>query len=1694
MGETAVKFKEQRRRRMVKNTTKKKSLRILIFLLACTGCLCFAACSKEKILYSFRTNGGDAIAEAEVEKGGAFTLPVPERDGYEFEGWYTTEDFSGSPLEKIDAAQENLTFYAKWAKKYTVTLRLNGGTLSVESIQTKAGVNLYELLQSYLPEKSGYVFGAWFDANGNELSKSMTMPENDVTLSAKYKVGYTVQIFRQNIDRTDYVKDETDLQYYDYAGTQVKANETLRGFKETNTENTVASLQLTETASENVLKLYFNRETFTVRFDGNYPDGSVGDKRDVSVVYGEEIKVPCDYATEGYCLTGWATTKSGAAEYKTGNVDLALYGNDGATDTSDVFAPDRNMTLYAVWSKGYTDMFGGDDYIYLFGEEEQEIYLCRDSVFFKGNYKAENASFTFKNGDGEFIGKGKIVSEDMFAYEETARKEITATLYKMSEGKKVDAVYLKFDGYNGLTYCEKSAEEGAPVAESDGVYVKDADGYYKATFTTGVMQGKTLTFFLGALNNGETVFVARNDEEVIRLPRLFVSGSSLITADVAGSKGYMDLTLDGFGVASLNSGTEAKPEISRYYYVKNGDTITLKNSSRADYAAFRVIEYNGKQGYYPYFADLDKTITAEDGSSLTLNGLYQLSYRNNGGVVTEGVYTFSQAILGDYIVNMVKGNETYRFLISSVTEEKLNGEGKIETVTTYLFERKGEGYAEYYYQNTQGTQPGPLLVVDDKQKGSAALYEYIAATKTYVKASAGTYTYDAQAKLYTYTATQTFGVDGGTGFYDVANLQTAVFALDTESTSYKIYYWYSADYGETVENYEKQYANSSEGVTLKKIGGIMVLNNKGVVTSGAYTTSSSGITAIQSGNGAKVYVKIDESTQTFEALWTSPFSAYLVNEYGATDRTRYLTFDGTGTPENGGATYTFVTGEKDGGGNAVVKTYAGTFEKTEKTHPFTSDIKIYRFTGVYNGENLSFEFLRIIGSSSVLIFAHGGEENTEYVSKAEGRLTLDGYGYMAIYTDGAGNNTAGVYSFSSAVNDLAYIQTADGEVYLFDLKAGNTFTIRGNEYGTYCFVENQEPGERFAEMDGYGKLAVYTLEKVTEGASYEKRYIDKNGSYVKNGDVFVLRYTAGGDTVEVTGELKMFASGNNSLPCFVVYQKDVVAVTYVNPEDWSLMTLDRLGNAVKYDKKGVRETGVYTLITDELLYYVNAEGTDACVYAYDSQEKTVRKQVFGNEFSYFTRELDSMLFTKYGVAVLEGERCYYKIDENDRIIVYKKSATGGNEFGYIGETFLETSEQPTKDYNGKTYYKNDGYALRFTRDVSSKEKYPLTFSDVGKVPTGTLDFTPAGAAEYSVSGTVTFEYKENDETKTATKSCTVTRRASESGVYVMYMTVNNHRFDISVNYNGAGADNTYTVSGLAMIYSYSSFNYTFYSYLYSMMGGVSPLKNPGTLSVKAVYDENGDEISRHIVSAFTAESGFTDSNGDLFEIDADYTMENGIFVSDFTAKDGKNYRLYMQSMNRYGISGYAMMITRVETLTDGEYTVTVERVAASDGGYAEKSYFSMRLKKGETEYAFDTVFRVDGAKPWVYVVRTYDEDKKIVSSVYYEIALTEETTTVDEDKMAFFVSVAVTEKAVSTYYTAAGETDGKSFTDVHASEGVKLIVLDGAGYIVTESVYDESTQTYTAKTSSGKTFTVKITDGGTAEITETTEATDGGNE
>ena len=148
----------------------------------------------------------------------------------------------------------------------------------------------------------------------------------------------------------------------------------------------------------------------------------------------------------------------------------ALYGEEQAEETSDEVAPESSMNLFAVWEKGYTDMFGGGDYLYLFDKTGSDIYLCRGDKFFKGTYRASNSSFEF-NGRS-FNLNGKLVSDDAFAYLDDSRSGM-ATAFDYATGKTDDTRTITFKSDNTLEYIRT---EGELNHSSEGKYLLDKDG------------------------------------------------------------------------------------------------------------------------------------------------------------------------------------------------------------------------------------------------------------------------------------------------------------------------------------------------------------------------------------------------------------------------------------------------------------------------------------------------------------------------------------------------------------------------------------------------------------------------------------------------------------------------------------------------------------------------------------------------------------------------------------------------------------------------------------------------------------------------------------------------------------------------------------------------------------------------------------------------------------------------------------------------------------------------------------------------------------------------------------------------------------------------------------------------------------------------------------------------------------------
>ena len=158
-----------------------KKFRFLLTAILFAIVLCaVSACGKDIVKLSFETNGGSSIETVEVKKGESYELPVPTRTGFEFDGWFTDANFSGSAVTSV-VAENDATYYAKWTQLYTVTLDLDGGSLSATSLHLKAGANLYNAVKELAPSKANHQFAGWFKGE-DALTESAVMPSENVTL------------------------------------------------------------------------------------------------------------------------------------------------------------------------------------------------------------------------------------------------------------------------------------------------------------------------------------------------------------------------------------------------------------------------------------------------------------------------------------------------------------------------------------------------------------------------------------------------------------------------------------------------------------------------------------------------------------------------------------------------------------------------------------------------------------------------------------------------------------------------------------------------------------------------------------------------------------------------------------------------------------------------------------------------------------------------------------------------------------------------------------------------------------------------------------------------------------------------------------------------------------------------------------------------------------------------------------------------------------------------------------------------------------------------------------------------------------------------------------------------------------------------------------------------------------------------
>ncbi|MGL4615034.1 MAG: InlB B-repeat-containing protein, partial [Shewanella sp.] len=349
---------------------------------------------------SFDLNGGTSAAldDQIIDFGATLAEPAtPTRDNYEFVGWNTAADGSGTTWNFTSNTMpaEAITLYAIWdASSYNVHFNTNSGVGVIPAQTIKHGFKISA--PSTNPTKVGYTFVSWntkADGTGTTWDfENDLMPTNELTLYAIYSTNKYVTTFNLNGGTSVIPQAQT----VDYNSTLTEPEiPTKNGyiFIEWNTEsdgsgtawNFNTSLM---PANDQTLYAQWTKNNYQVTFDIQGGDSSVPQVQTID--FDSKVTEPAVPTKEGSTFVSWNTAADGSGT--TWNF---------ATDKM----PANNITLYAQWSiNKYTVSYninGGDS------QKPENQTIDFDSKVVEPAVPTKVGS-TFVSWNTQADGKGKI--------------------------------------------------------------------------------------------------------------------------------------------------------------------------------------------------------------------------------------------------------------------------------------------------------------------------------------------------------------------------------------------------------------------------------------------------------------------------------------------------------------------------------------------------------------------------------------------------------------------------------------------------------------------------------------------------------------------------------------------------------------------------------------------------------------------------------------------------------------------------------------------------------------------------------------------------------------------------------------------------------------------------------------------------------------------------------------------------------------------------------------------------------------------------------------------------------------------------------------------------------------------------------------------------------------------------------------
>jgi uncharacterized repeat protein (TIGR02543 family) len=479
-------------------------------------------------------------------------FPVnPSRSGYNFGGWNTAADGSGTPFTASTTVSASITVYAQWTatppNSYTVTFRLNDNTETVHVLKTVAPPATTVTDFPANPSRSGYTFGGWNTAaDGSETPfTASTTVSASITVYAQWDTySYTVSF--NSDDGTTEANPSTKTVASPRTNVEtlpIQPAKTGYGFGGWYTEKGGSGTPFTETTTviaDITVYAKWTAHTYTVNFRMNDGSEAVHGTKTVTAPATTVAELPANPSRTGYSFGGWNTAPGGSGTLFT-----------TATTVSG------DLTVYAQWNTySYTVSFNSDDGTTEANPSTKTVVSPRTNVETLPAQPAKTGYgfggwYTEKGGSGTPFTASTTVSADITVYAKWTANTYTVN-FRMNDGS--EAVHgTKTVTAPATTVAELPAAPSRP-GYSFGGWNTQANGS-GTPFTTATTVNASITVYAQWTANTYTVNFRLNDGTETAYAEKTVTVPAATVTDFPANPSRSGYSFGGWNTQANGSGT-----------------------------------------------------------------------------------------------------------------------------------------------------------------------------------------------------------------------------------------------------------------------------------------------------------------------------------------------------------------------------------------------------------------------------------------------------------------------------------------------------------------------------------------------------------------------------------------------------------------------------------------------------------------------------------------------------------------------------------------------------------------------------------------------------------------------------------------------------------------------------------------------------------------------------------------------------------------------------------------------------------------------------------------------------------------------------------------------------------------------------------------------------------------------------------